>query len=78
MTAGPGDASEGPLRWIDSHCHLPWEPDRDGGRSDARGADPEGDLERAAAAGIERMICVGTDLATSRAAVDLAETHANV
>ena len=29
-------------------------------------ADPEGDLARAAAAGIERMVCVGTDLATSR------------
>jgi TatD DNase family protein len=70
--------SEPVLRWIDSHCHLQWEPDRDGERSVAPGADPEGDLERAAAAGIERMICVGTDLATSRAAVELAETHANV
>ena len=79
MTASRGDGSEAPPRWVDSHCHLQWEPDRDGGpRSEAAGADPEGDLERAAAAGVERMICVGTDLATSRAAVDLAAKHANV
>jgi TatD DNase family protein len=79
VPASRGDGSEAPLRWVDSHCHLQWEPDRDGGtRSDALGADPEGDLERAAVAGIERMICVGTDLATSRAAVDLAAKHANV
>lgn len=62
------------LRWVDSHCHLQWEPGRDG----AEGADPEGDLARAAAAGIERMVCVGTDLATSRAAIGLAAKHANV
>lgn len=62
-------------RWIDSHCHLQWEPDRDGASAPA---DPEGDLARAAAAGIEQMVCVGTDLATSRAAIDLAAKHPNV
>ena len=76
MTADTGDGSA-PLRWTDSHCHLQWEPDRDGSAR-SQGADPEGDLTRAAAAGIERMVCVGTDLATSRAAVELATTHANV
>ena len=71
----PGNSgTETPLRWIDSHCHLQWEPDRDGGWP----ADPEGDLGRAAAAGIEQMVCVGTDLATSRAAVELAAKYANV
>ncbi len=59
------------MQWTDSHCHLQWEPDQ--GRSD-----PEGDLARAFAAGVTRMVCVGTDLATSRAAVELASNHANV
>ncbi|WP_420640413.1 TatD family hydrolase [Candidatus Poriferisocius sp.] len=44
------------MRWTDNHCHL--EPDT---LSDV--------VARAAAAGVERMIDVGTDLATSRAAV---------
>jgi TatD DNase family protein len=60
--------------WIDSHCHLQWEPERPGQAP----ADPEGDLARAADAGVEAFVCVGTDLATSRAAVELAEQHANV
>ena len=63
--------SPAPVRWIDSHCHLQWEP------ADAA-ADPEGDLGRAAEAGVETIVCVGTDLATSRAALTLAATHANV
>jgi TatD DNase family protein len=70
----PGTGTEPPLRWIDSHCHLQWEPDRENGRP----ADPEADLRRATEAGIEQMVCVGTDLATSRAAIALAAAHANV
>jgi TatD DNase family protein len=58
-------------RWTDSHCHLQWEPEQ--GPSD-----PEGDLSRAGDVGVDRVICVGTDLATSRAAVELAAKHANV
>jgi TatD DNase family protein len=46
------------VTWIDSHCHLPDDP----GEADAA-------LDRARAAGVEWVICVGTDLATSRAAV---------
>jgi TatD DNase family protein len=68
--AGGGAAPD----WIDSHCHLQWEPDR----PDGAGADPEGDLARAADAGVRAVVCVGTDLATSRAAVELAERHPNV
>jgi TatD DNase family protein len=69
----PGKAADpaAPLRWTDSHCHLQWEPDQ--GPSD-----PVGDLARALEAGVERVVCVGTDLATSRAAVELAANHANV
>jgi TatD DNase family protein len=59
------------LEWVDSHCHLQWE------RDDAA-ADPEGDLARAAEAGVGHIVCVGTDLATSRAAVELASAHPNV
>jgi TatD DNase family protein len=73
VTDSPAPPEPG-LRWVDSHCHLQWEPDRDG----AQPADPEGDLVRAAAVGIERMVCVGTDLATSRAAIELAARHPNV
>jgi TatD DNase family protein len=52
--------------WIDSHCHL----------QSLR--DPDGALERARAAEVERIVCVGTDLETSRAAVELALRHPNV
>jgi TatD DNase family protein len=52
--------------WVDSHCHL----------QSAR--DPEGAIERARAAGVTAMVCVGTDLETSRQAIDLAERHPDV
>ena len=55
------------MTWVDSHCHLP---------SLSGGADPA--LERARTAGVEAVVCVGTDLATSRASLDLAERHADV
>jgi len=60
-----------PLRWTDSHCHLQWEPDQGP-------PDPAGDLARAHAAGVARVVCVGTDLTTSRAAVELARQYSNV
>ena len=44
------------MRWIDNHCHL--EPDT-----------LEATVAQASAAGVERMIDVGTDMATSIAAV---------
>jgi TatD DNase family protein len=47
--------------WIDTHCHLQL------GDEEAQTA-----INRALAAGVGRMICIGTDLATSQAAVDLA------
>ncbi len=53
--------------WIDSHCHLQL---GDGGAEDA--------VERAAAAGVGRLICIGTDLATSTEAVELAGSHDRV
>ena len=68
VAPGPAAIAEG---WIDSHCHLQWEQGREPG-------DPEGDLERAAVAGVSGFVCVGTDLSTSRAAVELATAHPNV
>jgi TatD DNase family protein len=50
--------------WIDAHCHLQLED---------RGPTPEESVARAVGAGVERMVCIGTDLATSREAVRLAE-----
>jgi TatD DNase family protein len=54
---------------FDSHVHL-----------DDAAFDPDRDevLTRARAAGVERMLTVGTDLRSSRAAVALAEQHVGV
>jgi TatD DNase family protein len=53
--------------WVDSHCHLPADP-------------TEADLivDRARAGGVGWLVCVGTDLATSRAAVALAHHRSDV
>jgi TatD DNase family protein len=55
--------------WIDAHCHLQFED---------RGPTPEEAVARAVEAGIERMVCIGTDLATSAEAVRLAGTFPEV
>jgi TatD DNase family protein len=54
------------MGWVDSHCHLQMV------------SDPEGALARARDAGVERIVCVGTDLESSRLAVELARRHADV
>ena len=56
--------------WVDSHCHI--QPDH------ARVHSAADLLTRARAAGVDWMVCVGTDLASSRAAVELAAEHAEV
>ena len=55
------------LRWIDSHCHLQLGPEESAAA-----------VSEAVAAGVERMICIGTDLETSRHAVRLAARHPEV
>lgn len=55
--------------FYDTHAHLDY-PDFQGDR-------PEG-LLRAQQAGITRVICIGTDLDSSRRAVALAEAHSGV
>jgi TatD DNase family protein len=56
-------------RLADTHCHLCLE---------AFASDLEAVLSRASAAGVERILVPGIDLATSRRAVELAEAHASV
>jgi TatD DNase family protein len=51
--------------WVDAHCHL-------------QGDDGDAQVARAYAAGVEWMVCVGTDLPTSRDALDLAQRHPTV
>jgi TatD DNase family protein len=52
-------------QWVDSHCHL-----------QLAGGDEF--VHRAADAGVAWMVCVGTDLETSREALTLAGRHASV
>ncbi len=59
MPEGPGAGQPG-LRWIDNHCHL------------ELGASADDQIAAAAAAGVVRLIDVGTDLAHSRRAIDRA------
>src|SRR3972149_3833169 len=54
---------------VDSHCHLQ-DPACDGDRAEL--------LERARAAGVSAFVVVGTDLESSRRAVDLADSHSDV
>ena len=54
------------MTWVDSHCHL------------YSLTDPEGAIERAREAGVTAMVCVGTDLETSRQAIELALRHPDV
>lgn len=54
---------------IDSHCHLTYEPL-------AKQLDDV--LKRAAAAGVKRMITIGTDLADAQRAVELCRRHENI
>ncbi len=55
------------MTWVDSHCHLPSDP-----------AEADAIVDRARAGGVDWMVCVGTDLATSRAAVALAQRRDDV
>jgi TatD DNase family protein len=60
------------VAWFDSHCHV--QPGHGPGSLDAADAL----VEQARAAGVEWMVCVGTDLETSMLALELAARHRNV
>lgn len=55
--------------WVDTHCHVTYE-DIPGGA--------DGAIVAARQAGVKRMITIGTDAQTSRAAIDLAAKHDDV
>lgn len=54
--------------WVDSHCHV----------QDAPDAEADAAVAEAAAAGVGRLLAVGTDVRTSRLAVALAGRHDGV
>jgi TatD DNase family protein len=60
------------VRWVDSHCHV--QPGH--GPETVEAADEM--VQRAHAAGVAWLVCVGTDLPTSLAAMDLAGMHERV
>jgi TatD DNase family protein len=62
----PAGPEEQARRWVDSHCHVHGEEDADAL------------IARARDAGVGRLVCVGTDLPTSRQALDTAARHADV
>jgi len=54
------------MTWFDQHCHLP------------AGADSDEVVADAAAAGVSRLLTVGTDLEHSRQAIAVAQRHQSV
>lgn len=58
------------MRWIDDHCHL--------GDGSDRWPEVESALADARSAGVERVITVGCDLATSQLALSIASEHDGV
>ena len=53
--------------WVDSHCHLPGDP-----------AEADAIVDAARSDGVEWIVCVGTDLETSGAAVAIAGRRSDV
>ena len=56
------------MPWADNHCHVPYE----------RLEDVDAVVAEARAAGVERLITVGTDAAQSAAAIEVARSHEGV
>ncbi|MBI2370562.1 MAG: TatD family hydrolase [Deltaproteobacteria bacterium] len=57
------------MHLVDAHCHL---------EMDAFDADRESVIARARAAGVDTLLTIGTDLASSRQAVALARAHPGI
>lgn len=64
----PGSTASPPIAYVDTHCHL----DHHDGLTVAE------QLERARAVGVTTLVTIGTDLASSRAAVATARAHDGV
>ena len=57
------------MEFVDTHCHI---------HSSNYGLDPEEVLIEARKYGVNSCICVGTDLADSKLAIEFAKSHSNV
>lgn len=69
------------MRWTDNHCHLGWGDGWDDDEApvdDRFAAELDEAVADARAAGVERLITVGTDAARSRQAVAAAARHPGV
>jgi len=82
------------MRWIDNHCHLGWDGDGPDGGADEAGAKAadgavidgplidgpliDGMVAEARAAGVERLVTVGTDAERSAEAIAAARRHPGV
>ena len=64
----PLPAAQGMSGWFDSHCHV--QEEYLGGDEGGTASRSLGVLERAGAAGVDRLVCIGTDASTSAQAVD--------
>ncbi len=78
MTAPEGSGSSRPaarrdavIEWFDSHCHLQEEFTADDAGAGAHATVLAATVARAAESGVTRLVCIGTNAATSAAAVDL-------
>ena len=60
--------------WVDAHCHV----QSDFARDDSIGHDADTLIARARDAGVDWMVCVGTDIESSRQAIELAHRHVDV
>jgi TatD DNase family protein len=60
VPGAPAGPEGPPVRWTDAHCHVPYD------------GVPEDVVALARAAGVDRLISVGTTVETSRAAIELA------
>ncbi len=71
------------MEFVDTHCHIQSAGAASGERSTrdiwAKDSSLTGSalVERASAAGVTRLICVGCDLADSQLAIEFAQSHAN-
>ena len=78
------DIDDSDVRWTDNHCHLGWDGHGDGERDEDPVVDDrftaalDESVAAAQAAGVDRLITVGTDAARSRQAVAAAARHPGV
>ena len=66
------------VRWTDGHCHLHGSELASPGRWEDRAGEIAEVVADARAAGVERLVTVGCDVADSRNAIDVASAHAGV